>query len=145
MKIIILFFIAIIFSVLYSSVFQYRPLESAIDTLYTVASILFSVGMGLVVSIIPNGIKNLAYAKRIRMNLNRVRNCFFYEFLLITVIHLFHNLLPACNFTIFSYVIIFEPVILEIMLLCLSFVYYFLNFLDIQKLNNDIFEATNRE
>ena len=38
-----------------------------------------------------------------------------------------------------------DPIAFELMLLCLSLVYYYLNFIDIQRLNNDIFEVTNKD
>lgn len=145
MKIIILFFIAVVLGVLCSSLFQYRPSEPMLNTLYTASSVLFSIGIGLVVAIIPNGIKNPSYIKKIGANLNRVRNCFLYEFLLVTVVHLFYDACPIVSINFFSYTIMLDPTMLDTMLLCLSFVYYFVNFVDIQKFNNDIFTETNKD
>lgn len=145
MKITILLFIAVILSVLYRCLFEYRPSVSMLNTLYSASSVLFSIGIGLVVAIIPNGIKNPFYIKKIRANLNRLRNCFLIEFLLVTFVHLFYDSCPIKNINIFSYTIILDPVMVDTMLLCLSFVYYFLNFIDIQKFNNDIFTETNKD
>lgn len=145
MKIIILFFIAVILSVGCSSVFQHSPSDSMLNTLYAASSVLFSVGIGLVVSIIPHGIKNPFYVKRISANLNRVRNNFLREFLLVTGVHLFYVSIPVISINIFSYPIKFEPKMFDTMLLCLSFFYYLSNFIDIQKLNYDIFKETNKD
>lgn len=147
MKILIQFLIAVVLCMFYSSLFQ-RPSEGTVNTLYSVSAILFSVGIGLVVTVVPNGIKNKGYLRRIKGNLNRVRNCFFIEFLVVTGVHLLCTVRDAPNihlFDLFGYHFMFDPIAFELMLLCLSLVYYYLNFIDIQRLNNDIFEATNKD
>lgn len=144
-KILIQILLSVFCGILWSSICHYRPTESAINTLYSVSAILFSVGISLVVTIIPNGIKNKGYVKRIKGTLDRVRNCFFIEFSIITVLHLFlldHNSWPTYPFELFACHVILDPITVETFLICFSFIYYSFNFLELQKLNRDIFDAS---
>ncbi|HDR1348077.1 TPA: hypothetical protein QB392_002137, partial [Pasteurella multocida] len=52
------------------------------------AGILFSVGLGLIITIVPSGVKNPSYIAEIRRAINKVRNRFFIEFFLITLAYI---------------------------------------------------------
>ncbi len=93
MKIIAQLIVAFFISLLICNIGTYRPSISTLNVLYTVAGILFSVGLGLIITIVPSGVKNPSYIAEIRRAINKVRNRFFIEFFLglLWLIFLFQN------------------------------------------------------
>ncbi|XYU81811.1 hypothetical protein ACTG5S_11260 [Pasteurella multocida] len=88
MKIIAQLIVAFFISLLICNIGTYRPSISTLNVLYTVAGILFSVGLGLIITIVPSGVKNPSYIAEIRRAINKVRNRFFIEFFLITLAYI---------------------------------------------------------
>ena len=119
MKVIIKLIVAFLLSIIISYFSDYRPNTTTLNVLYTVSGILFSVGLGLIITIVPNGVKNPTYIAEIRKTINFVKNRFFIEF---TIITLFSGI-----------AILF------------SLPYFVINFLEIQRLNNDIFDRITQE
>lgn len=118
------------------------------NTIYTVSGIMFSVGLGLIVTFNISGVKNKTYITQLRNNIDRVRNAFLKYFLLSTVCFILDYYLRKKELNITSLNI--QNLQIELnwsMLFCLlmlySIVYYIINFIEIQKLNNDIFDKTN--
>lgn len=54
--------------------------NTTLNTLFTVAGIMFSIGMSLSVTSNTSGIKNRTIRNRIRRNMKKVRNYFIYQF-----------------------------------------------------------------
>ncbi len=147
-KIFILILLAAIISVLLSTFLHCSSDKETVNTLFSVSSVLFSVGICLIVTIVPNGVKNKGYIRRIETSLDRVRNCFLVEFFIITAVHLIaleYTSYLTFSVDLSSFQILFDPVTADAVLISLSFVYYSLNFLYIQELNRDIFKALNEQ
>ena len=72
MRIFIQLIVASLLSIGISNISEYRPNDSTLNVLYTVSGILFSVGLGLIITFVPNGVKNPAYIVEIRKTLNGV-------------------------------------------------------------------------
>lgn len=148
MKRIINVFIIIIISLFASSLMSVRPDPSLISTLYTVSGIMFSIGLGLIVTFNMNGVKNKSYIVEIRKNLNSVRNSFLFYFSLSTIAMIITLYTPKNDITLYN-AFSFDIVLNYHMTMCLfvvfSILFFIINFLDVQKLNQDLFDELNKE
>jgi hypothetical protein len=148
-KIIAQLILAFLLSLLICNIGTYRPSAATLNVLYTVAGILFSVGLGLIITIVPNGVRNETYIAEIRSTINDVRNRFFAEFFLITLAYVCFS--APENWTVIKLIhkeeltLKFDIVLYTGAMLILSLPYFMCNFLAIQKLNNDIFDRVNQE
>jgi hypothetical protein len=118
------------------------------NTLYTVSGIMFSVGLGLIVTFSLNGVKNKIFIKQLRENVNNVRNSFLINFLLSTICfvvdyYLRKKVISVTEYNFYSYKVEFNWSILCCIIMLFSVVYYINNFIQIQKLNNEIFDKVN--
>lgn len=125
-----------------------RPDPSLISTLYTVSGIMFSIGLGLIVTFNMNGVKNKSYIVEIRKNLNSVRNSFLFYFSLSTIAMIITLYTPKNDITLYN-AFSFDIVLNYHMTMCLfvafSILFFIINFLDVQKLNQDLFDELNKE
>ena len=148
MKIIAQLIVAFLLSLLICNVSVYRPSAVTLNVLYTVSGILFSVGLGLIITIVPNGVRNKAYIVEIRKSINNVRNYFLVEFFVINFIYICFS---SPEMAIMEFIkkeeitLKFDIVLYTGTILILSMPYFMFNFLAIQKLNNDIFDRVNQE
>lgn len=62
--------------------------NTTLNTLFTVAGIMFSIGMSLSVTSNTSGIKNRTIRSRIRRNMKKVRNYFIYQFLFTSLFYI---------------------------------------------------------
>jgi drug/metabolite transporter (DMT)-like permease len=111
---------------------------------------MFSVGLGLIVTFSIGGVKNKKFIKQLRGNINRVRNSFLIYFLVSTVCFAADYYLrqKGLNITTINikgthYELNWSVLFCLIMLY--SILYFIINFIEIQKLNNDIFDKTNEQ
>lgn len=116
-----------------------------LNTFYTVSGIMFSIGIGLVVTFNLQGIKNKSYIDEIRKNLNYVRNSYIQYFSLTTICFIIDNYLRTENIDTtlkFSnkFSLPFNVQLFFFMIILYSIGYFIVNFLELQKLNNDIFD-----
>ncbi|MEP0004426.1 MAG: hypothetical protein ABJ387_01485 [Balneola sp.] len=121
-----------------------------INTIYTVSGIMFSLGLGLIVTFNMNGVKNPAYISQIRENINDVRNSFLKYFILTTICYIVDFYLRQNGINTFSIEIgtnlfKFNLSILFCLLMMYSIIYYVINFIEIQNLNNDIFDKLREQ
>lgn len=108
-------------------------------TLYTVSGIMFSIGLGLVVSFNLSEVKNPNYLRKIRINIKKVRDSFICSFICLTIFFVIIQCLDEFNL----FFLFFNSRIFVAMTLLHSIVYYIYNFLSIQKLNDDILDKIN--
>lgn len=140
MKHLIRFFVLVL--VLYALSFSSFSVEKeTLNTFYNVSGIMFSVGLGLIVSLNYSDIKNKNYLISIRQNISEIRNIFILYFMAITVLFLFIGKDIDVNiiFSKISYDVIFSVFSIY------TIIYFVVNFLQIQKLNDDISDKKNRE
>lgn len=133
-------------SVLLASTTNAKPASDFLGTLYTVAGIMFSIGMGIICAINLEKVKNIKFYKAIKTNILQVRNIYLYYFAIISVGYLAYQLAPEFELaiTIQGVAITFRLSLLVALLTVLSIVYFTLNFLAIQKLNFQITEKSNQ-
>ena len=129
-------------SVLLASTTSAKPASD----FYTVAGIMFSIGMGIICAINLEKVKNIKFYKAIKTNILQVRNIYLYYFAIISVGYLAYQLTPEFELaiTIQGVAITFRLSLLVALLTVLSIVYFTLNFLAIQKLNFQITEKSNQ-
>lgn len=119
-----------------------------LNTIYTVSGIMFSVGFGLIVTFQISGVKNKVYISDIRKNINRVRNSFLIYFVISTFCFICdyyfrHKKVNILKLNYDNINVQFDFSILFSLLMLYSIIYYVFNFIEIQKLNNDIYDKTN--
>ena len=144
--------IAILFMILstfvFSSFTDVKPDNLFLNTCFTVSSIVFSVGLILIVTFNLTGIKNRYYIEKIRDVIHNMRNKFISYFFMVVIIYLLGNYININNIKIISisgFDIMFDLSTFFCMMIILSVAYFIVNFLEIQKLNEDIFDRVNRE
>ncbi|ELI8291956.1 MULTISPECIES: hypothetical protein [Yersinia] len=141
-------FIILVITILTSSIWDVRPDAFFSSTIFTIAGIMFSVGIGLIVTFNPNGIKNKGYLKELRASIMHVRNSFLIHFGLLTVYYILNQYLTDAKYEIHTHYLVeltFSFPIFLCLLMLYSSIFFVVNFIEIQKLNNDIFDAINKE
>jgi hypothetical protein len=111
---------------------------------------MFSVGLGLIVTFNISGVKNKKHIKQLRINMNNVRNSFITYFFITTGSYILDKYLRDAKIIstfihMRSFKIELNWSIFFCLLMLYSIVYYIINFIEIQKLNNDIFDKTNEQ
>ena len=127
-----------------------HPDDFFVNTIFTVSGIMFSVGLGLIVTFNISGVKNQKHIKQLRGNIDKVRNSFLKYFLISTVCYILDYYLrqKALNITtinIKNFQFELNWSVLFCILMLYSIVYYIINFIEIQKLNNSIFDKTSEQ
>ena len=118
-------------------------------TIYTVSGIMFSIGISILVTFNLQGIKKKSFIDKIRNNLNEVRNTFIYYFSFSTVFFILERYLRKSDKNILvlyqkdELLIDVSVSFVVTVLIFYSIFYFILNFLEVQKLNNQIFDHTN--
>lgn len=146
-KIIISLTITVILSALFSSITNSVPNSYFLNTMYTVSGIMFSIGMGVICTFIPNKVKNKKYYNIIKNDINKIRNSYVAWFAAVTIIYSTYQILENWQFNLnFSNLqISFNLSFLCFFFTILSICYFCINFFGIQKLIFDIAEKIESE
>ncbi|SMP09060.1 hypothetical protein SAMN06264346_10223 [Chryseobacterium profundimaris] len=142
---IFLIIVALSISVIFKSSYS----ELFMNTLYTVLGIMFSIGLGLVVTFNLGGIKNRRFITGIRRNLRTIRSLYILYFTISTVLYLVESQLKSANSNIIKIVqyvklqITFDFSTFTVCFLFYSIFYCIINLIDLQKLSESIFDETN--
>lgn len=114
-----------------------------ISTIFNIIGIVFSIGMGLIVTFSISGVENRSYILDIRSNVRQVRQRFIVLFSICTFLFICDDNIPqqmlykinlaqlSSNFTLSFFI--------------LSIIYFIINFIRLQNLNNDIFDRLLQE
>lgn len=145
-KDIIAFSIAIILSL----IIKWQIGEFYLSAIYTVLGIMFSIAIGVVVSFNLQGVKKKSVVSKIRKNIKTVRTNYIKYFIISTFLYLLdkyfrdhfkggiYEITRVRNFPIE----INSSIILIVMLLFGIF-YYIVNFIEMQKLNDELYDEMN--
>lgn len=136
--------ISILLTVFISSLFfpEYNDekMGNLVNTIYTISGIMFSIGMGVICTFNPSGIKNENVYSIIENNIFKVRSSFLFYFALSTILviaqTIFHRI--AVDFDFIDITIILDAKIFTLVMSIIAIIYYIINFQAIQKLNLDI-------
>lgn len=124
--------------------------KDVISTLYTVSGIMFSIGMSLTVISNTSGVKNKDIRLSIRKEIKRVRNNFIYCFSIATILYILLISFISDNgrfetyYSILNGIIKFKISYLLATYMVYSIVYFTINFISIQELNESIEEELNK-
>ena len=147
-KIVLSYCIILVIAVFASTVWDVRPDSFFSSTIFTIAGIMFSIGIGLIVTFNPNGVKNKIFIGELRSSVMHVRNSFLVHFSLLTIYFVLNQYLSDQKHEIHAHYFVdltFSYSIFLCLLMIHSSIFFVVNFIDIQKLNNDIFDAINKE
>lgn len=120
-----------------------------VSTIYTVSGIMFSIGISILVTFNLHGIKKQSFINKIRTNIINVRDTFIYYFAISTIFFIVEKYLRKSSNNIFSifknenYSIDINLSVVVSFFLFYSIFYFILNFIEVQKLNDQIFDNTN--
>ena len=144
MRRLIFTFVSVFLIAIFLSWFNFEFSHQTISSLYNVLGIIFSIGMGLLITFRLDGIKNISYVRDIRGNVRYIRNCFIIYFAISTVSYMFYQKIPHYNYK--SYI---DTALIAnqftTYFIAFSMIYFVINFLAIQKLSEDIFDRINKE
>lgn len=147
MKTAIRFIVLLLLTIIISSVWDTRPDDFFMSTIYTVTGIIFSIGLSLIVTFSLHGLKNKSYINHLRKNLFYIRQSFIVYFSIATLCYILDKYIGKEFFskTIFNHDVKFSFSILFCLLIFYAIIYFIVNLLAIQKLNNDLFDKINEE
>lgn len=134
----------LVISVAVASAASKIPDASLLNTIYTVAGIMFSIGMGVLCTLNPDKVKNDTYYKAIKSNVLEVRNSYLVYFFIISSIYLIYQIFPNASLVIklSNLQIIFNIAFAAMFLNILGILYFIANFMAIQKLGFSISDQT---
>lgn len=141
--------IGILLTVFISSLFfpEYNDekMGNLVNTIYTISGIMFSIGMGVICTFNPSGIKNENIYSIIENNIFKVRSSFLFYFALSTIMVITQNIFDLSyrievdfDFIDIDITIILDAKIFTLVISIIAIIYYIINFQAIQKLNLDI-------
>ena len=142
MKIFLLF----LYSSILTCVLMYFGISSndgVISTIYNTIGIVFSIGMGLIVTFSITGVENRNYILSVRRTIIKVRQRFIVLFSVCTVLVICYGNIPKELFGIKDIKEIASNFTLSFFIF--SIMYFILNFIRLQNLKNDIFDRLLQE
>ena len=141
MKILSIFIISIFITILLYAL-NIHANDNIIQTVYNVIGIIFSIGMGLIVTFSMSGVESKKYVTEIRKSINGVRNKFILIFFICTLLFISYQHIPRIEYEISDMCILIDEIIKihAFVFLVLALVYLITNFIRIQVLKDDIFD-----
>lgn len=138
--------ICVIISMITSFIFpDFNPGSGAVSTLYTVAGIMFSIGMSLIVTSSAAGVKNIRIRNGIRKEIHKVRNHFIECFVFVSFLYVLLSVEGASITIPVHEDYSFKCSHLLIIVMAYSIMYFVWNFLAIQRLNYQIEDALDKK
>ncbi len=120
--------------------------DAFLGTFYSVSGIMFSIGLGLAVNFDISSLQNEEYIKKIRENINIVKNHFFLYFASSTVCYILSNtIIEDLKFIIRENEFNINFDVFYLIVVLFSIIYFTINFLEIQNLKNDIIDRIREE
>lgn len=147
-KILCILLIPIILTILISNICDIQLNSSVLAAIFTVAGIVFSIGLSLIVTFNMSGIKNKEFVTEIRSNLRLIKSRYLLFFAFSSVIYLINEILATTDapFKIYNICEIYEYKIklniglLACLSLIFSIIYSVVNMNATQQLNHEIFD-----
>lgn len=128
-----------VFSIIFSTYLPMLDWDGKVATLYAVAGIMFSIGMSIIVTSSFSKVKNIKIRNRIKNSFSNVRNSLTWAFLIDSLIYMFHTPEDSLQFVIYNTIKFNYSAFVGICMI-FSILFFIINFLELQRLNNDIDE-----
>lgn len=143
----LLLILAVLLSALVATFTEVRVDDAFLNTIYTLAGIMFSIGMGVVCAFNPERIKNNSYLQQVRSDIVKVRGAYIHLFTASSILYLAHQLFPKTRFehVFMDRVVAVDLPSATIAVCIVGIIYYIANFLAVQKLNFEITDKINSE
>lgn len=127
-------------SIILSSVLPKYTYSNLISVFYTVAGIVFSIGVGVVSGFDLSRIKNKSYLEKIRLNIISTRNSFILFFIYATFTLLLSQYLKEfdLSYQIKGVVVKFDFETFALCSILFSIIFFIVNFIEIQNLRDQI-------
>lgn len=138
--------IVFILSIFISTFCDIKIDDFFMGTIYTVSSIMFSIGVSILVTFNLHNIKKKSTILRIRSNIVYVRNSFIKYFFLSTIFFVLERYLRKSKLNLLEFYdnesLNFQINIsfIAAFLIFYLIIYYVINFVEVQKLNDEIFD-----
>ena len=119
------------------------------NAFYTVLGIMFSIALGLLVTFNLQGITNKSVIEKIRKNIIVVRTNYIKYFALATTLYIIEKFLRDNKISIFSIASLreitlkFNFSIFTSIVMLFTIIYFIVNFIAMQKLNDDLYDEKN--
>lgn len=140
MKPVYIYAVCIVITIVLSVLFpNFHIGESAANTLYSITGIMFSIGLSLTVISNTAGVKNKDTKKNIRRDIKTTRNHFIVSFLLASVTFFMYLVIPPLNLPFCNRscgILVIQGVFIA---------YFVYNFINIQRFNERIEDATAKD
>lgn len=138
MKVCVIYIVSLLATCLLSCLFpSFAMKENVATTLYTITGIMFSIGLSLTVISSTSNIKNDKIKGRIRHRIKQVRDNFIWAFFVASVIFIFYITKPiSLPFVNSGWLVLFIQFA--------SIVFFIVNFIMIQRFNEEIEDTTNQ-
>lgn len=138
MKILIKIFILIIIPIVAYLLYPHAIDNNVLSTIYNVSGILFSVGMGLIITFNLNEIKNTDYIKIIRIRINIIRDKFIGFFTVMTILYISNYIIQNYNFKVLNININIFMQWFSLIFCLFTILYFTINFISVQHLKDEI-------
>ena len=138
----ILLLLAVVLSFILTNCIGFNAETGFLGVLYTVVSVVFSVGMGMIYSLNPGRIANPDYYKAIKESITIVRDTSVVLFSLISLFFLISQVMRDANIVdeVSFSGLLFSSSSFAFSFSCMGLLYYVLNFGRLQDLNYEIEE-----
>lgn len=108
--------------------------DNYFDVIYTVLGIMFSVGMGQILSFSFSDITNIDFVQHQRTQLQKILIVFVILFAIVTLIYIFHNKNYVCKYK--NFIVSLNSIYGTFFIFCM--VYFIQNFFSMFDLKNEI-------
>lgn len=115
-----------------------------LNTLFTVVSIIFSIGMGIVCSLNPGKVTNNAAYKDIKSNIRKVRDTSFWLFALISISFVASQFLSDTLVRLFEFDFSQAFLVFSFIMHLIGLLYFVFNFYALQNLKDDIEDQSRK-
>lgn len=136
-------------ALLLSFVSEWTLADYYMNAFYTILGIMFSIALGLLVTFNLQGLTNTSAIFKIRSSIKSVRNLYIKYFALSTIFYLVEKYIrdvfkgPLHIFNSNGIDFAFNFSVFTTLLLIYSILYYIVNFIAMQKLNDDLYDEIN--
>lgn len=113
--------------------------DNKLSTLYAVSGIMFSIGMSIIITSSFAKVRNTVIRERIHKSFCRVRNSYILYFLVVSLLFMFDN--ESLRTINLFWKFTFDYSIFVGCCITFSILFFIINFLDLQKINQQIDEA----
>lgn len=135
--------VLLLFGIALAFLIPIQAKQYIVNTMYTITGIMFSIGIGLVVTFNLNGVKNRDFILIFRRRLLSLRNTYIRYFGYATLAYLVYQHLEDRNWLVTYHLIEVNWSILLLYIILISFLFNIFNFVSIQKLGDELYDRLN--